>query len=81
MTTNVGAVRGRLENTTEGIGDAATVTTGVRVFSPTSQTTGSGVPDAARAVSGTETTITTPLAALGVSAIGAIGGYYALRNR
>jgi hypothetical protein len=81
VTTNVRAVRRRLEKTTEGIGSATTVTTGRRAFSPTSQTTGSGVPDAARAVSGTETTITTPLGALGASAIGAIGGYYALKDR
>lgn len=75
---DIDAARARIENTTQGIG-GTTITTGSRVYSPLSQTTGSGVPDAKRVVSGTETTIVSAPAVLGLSALGAVGYAYSQR--
>lgn len=76
-----GGIRGRVEGTTRGLGGATTIPTGIRLYAPNSQSTGAGVPDAAQAVDGVQTTVMSGPALATTAALGAGGSWWYLTRR
>lgn len=76
-----GAVRVAVSKSTSGVGGARTIPTGVRFYSPQSMSTGSGLPNAVRAVKNSQTTVLTRAAMATSLALTLGGGAYLYRDK
>lgn len=74
-------LRTLVQSTTVGIGGQRTIPTPTRVYAPKSINTGSGVPDAHRVVTGSQTTILSDTSLLALTAAGGVGAYSLLARR